>query len=80
MRTIRAIVEHDKVVLLEPTGLTGRHEAVVVVEEEPSGAGDDAWAAIVRNPSARPAFDSFVAEADREIAEGETQPLDPDRP
>lgn len=78
MRAIRAIVEDGKVVLLEPTGLTGRHEAVVVVEDQPVAAGDEAWSKIARDPAPRPAFDQFLEEADSEIAQRQTQPLDPD--
>lgn len=78
MRAIKAIVEGDSVRLLEPTGLEGRHEAVLVVEDQSSPGGDQQWSQIAKDTSARPKFDEFLEQADREIAEGHTQPLDPD--
>lgn len=78
MRAIKAIVEGNSVRLLEPTGLEGRHEAVLVVEDQSASGGDQQWAQIAKDAAARPKFDEFLKQADREIAEGNTHPLDPD--
>ena len=79
MRTIKAIIENGKVTLLEPTEIPGRHEAVIVVSDAETSPGDQEWARILNEQAPRPAFDDFLREAEKEIASGTAETLEPDR-
>jgi len=84
MRTFKAILDNGRVTLLGPPGLSGKHEAVVVVSDEwDTGADEELmeneqWKKILCDPTARPAFNAFMQEAEQEIASGQTRPMDPD--
>jgi hypothetical protein len=79
MRAIKAIIDDGKVTLLEPAEIAGRHEALIVVADAETSAGDQEWARILHEQSPRPALDDFLREAEKEITSGATEPLDPDR-
>jgi hypothetical protein len=72
MKAIRAVVENGQIVPEEPSDLSGRHDAIVVVFDT------DPWDAILQDPRPRPELTKAGEEALQEHLQGLTTPLDPD--
>ena len=75
MIAVKAVYKDGKLELSEPAPETGPVEVLVVF---PEANHDDPWQAILDDTTPRPAFDKFVEEALKEIAEGKAEPLNLD--
>jgi ABC-type taurine transport system ATPase subunit len=71
MKAVKAIYENGRIKLAEKPVAAGPVEVLVVFPEQ----ADDPWAAIVNDPTPRPALAKWIKEVKREIAQGKAKPL-----
>ena len=74
MKAVRGKYAKGKIRLTEPAPDSGPVDVLIVFPE----TADDPWAAILNDPTPRPALSKVVKQVEREIAQGKTKPLNLD--